>query len=187
MKRRDKTGKKPLFGVFEKKKPVVGEEIPPKTIRHLERTVKLPFLADMDELRKYADDKGLNILGAGEYRKYYDSLDTVNIDPFEWAYLFKNAAYVVTGTFHGTSFSVKYNRKFVSFLTEANRVNKVGYLLTTLGLESHIVMGEDEDNLIEVMEKDIEYTKVNEIIDKKVKESKKYLFESIGDDINSGA
>lgn len=49
MKRRDKTGKKPLFGVFKKKKPVVGEEIPPKTIRHLERTVKLPFLADMDE------------------------------------------------------------------------------------------------------------------------------------------
>lgn len=141
----------------------------------------------IEKLRKYADDKGLNILGAGEYRKYYDSLDTVNIDPFEWAYLFKNAAYVVTGTFHGTSFSVKYNRKFVSFLTEANRVNKVGYLLTTLGLESHIVMGEDEDNLIEVMEKDIEYTKVNEIIDKKVKESKKYLFESIGDDINSGA
>ena len=50
MKRRDKTEKKPLFsGLNKKKKPVVGEESSPKTIRHLERTVKLPFLADLDE------------------------------------------------------------------------------------------------------------------------------------------
>ena len=50
MKKRDKTEKKPLFGALEKKKkPVVGEETSPKTIRHLERTVKLPFLADLDE------------------------------------------------------------------------------------------------------------------------------------------
>ena len=45
MKRRDKTEKKPLFSSLEKKKkPVVGEETSPKTIRHLERTIKLPFL-----------------------------------------------------------------------------------------------------------------------------------------------
>ena len=39
-----------IFKVFErKKKPQVGGEIPPKTIRHLERPVKLPFLTDMNE------------------------------------------------------------------------------------------------------------------------------------------
>ena len=59
MKRRDKTGKKPLFGVFEKKKPVVGEEIPPKTIRHLERTVKLPILADSTVLPRICRISGV--------------------------------------------------------------------------------------------------------------------------------
>jgi len=50
MKKRDKKEKSSIFKAFERKeKPVVGEDITPKTIRHLERPVKLPFLADMDE------------------------------------------------------------------------------------------------------------------------------------------
>ena len=50
MKRRDKQENGSIFKVFEKKKkPVVGDDVAPKTIRHLERPVKLPFLADMDE------------------------------------------------------------------------------------------------------------------------------------------
>lgn len=50
MKRREKTEDKPLFSFREKKKKqVVGEEVAPKSIRHLERPVKLPFLTDMDE------------------------------------------------------------------------------------------------------------------------------------------
>ncbi len=50
MKKSDKKDSGSLFKVFERKKqPVVGEEVSPKSIRHLERPVKLPFLADMDE------------------------------------------------------------------------------------------------------------------------------------------
>ena len=54
MKRRDNQedgSNNSIFKIFERKKPkqVVGEEVAPKTIRHLERPVKLPFLADMDE------------------------------------------------------------------------------------------------------------------------------------------
>ena len=50
MKRRDKKEDGPLFkGIERKNKPVIGDEVAPKTIRHLERPVKLPFLADADE------------------------------------------------------------------------------------------------------------------------------------------
>ena len=50
MKRSDKTEKSGLFGnLGQKKKPVVGEDAAPKTIRHIERPVKLPFLADMED------------------------------------------------------------------------------------------------------------------------------------------
>lgn len=49
-KRENSEGNSGIFKIFErKKKPVVGGEIPPKTIRHLERPVKLPFLTDMNE------------------------------------------------------------------------------------------------------------------------------------------
>ena len=53
MKRRDKQeDDSNIFSKIlerKKQKQVVGEEVVPKTIRHLERPVKLPFLADMDE------------------------------------------------------------------------------------------------------------------------------------------
>ena len=50
MKRQNKQEKGSVFkGADRKKKQVIGEEVAPKDIRHLERTVKLPFLADMDE------------------------------------------------------------------------------------------------------------------------------------------
>ncbi len=50
MKRNDRKEKTGLFSnLGQKKKPVVGEDVSPKTIRHLERPVKLPFLADMED------------------------------------------------------------------------------------------------------------------------------------------
>ena len=50
MKRQEKQEDKNIFKIFErKKKPQVGGELPPKTIRHLERPVNLPFLKDMSE------------------------------------------------------------------------------------------------------------------------------------------
>lgn len=50
MKRNDRKEKTGLFSNRgQKKKPVVGEDVSPKTIRHLERPVKLPFLADMED------------------------------------------------------------------------------------------------------------------------------------------
>ena len=46
MKSQDKQEKKSLLDFFErKKKPVIGDEVTPKTIRHVERPIKLPFLA----------------------------------------------------------------------------------------------------------------------------------------------
>ena len=50
MKRRDKKEEGSIFGRLERKnKPVIGEEVAPKTIRHLERPVNLPFLAEMED------------------------------------------------------------------------------------------------------------------------------------------
>lgn len=50
MKSQDKQEKKSLLDFFErKKKPVIGDEVTQKTIRHVERPIKLPFLADIDE------------------------------------------------------------------------------------------------------------------------------------------
>lgn len=133
--------------------------------------------AQIKALMEFASAKGYNILGAGEHRNWYTTDATVNITPYEWAYLFKHAAYVVTGTFHGTSFAIKYCRPFVAYLTEQNRINKVGSLLADFGLEKRIA-GKRE-NIVHVMTGEVNYTPVNEIIAKKKEESLAYLFANI--------
>lgn len=129
------------------------------------------------DILEYAEINDYNILGAGEYRKWYTTVDTVNITPYEWAYLFKNATVVVTGTFHGTSFSLKYNRQFVSYLTEQNRINKVESLLAEFGLENRII--DTTGNIIEVLNRPIEYEHINMVIEKRKKESLDYINECI--------
>lgn len=133
--------------------------------------------AQIKELKEYAQTTGLNILGAGEHRNWYTTDDTVNITPYEWAYLFKNAAYVVTGTFHGTSFAIKYGRQFVAYLTEQNRINKVGSLLADFELEKQIAGA--KDNIVEVMTQEVDYYRVDELIAKKKDKSLTYLFTNI--------
>lgn len=44
---------------------------------------------------------------------------------YEWVDLFRNAEKVITGTFHGTVFSIKYNKSVLCYPTEKNRINKI--------------------------------------------------------------
>ena len=130
------------------------------------------------EIESFANRNDLNIIGAGEYRKWY-TIHAENITPFEWAFLFKKAWGIVTGTFHGTSFAIKYNRNFVAFLTEENRVNKVKSLLKEFDLSERIVMENNWGQILSILQKSIDYSNVNKILDKKIKQSKRYLFENI--------
>ena len=130
-------------------------------------------------LKEFASKNNINILGAGEYRNWYSNVNTTNITPFEWGYLFKNAWGVITGTFHGTSFSIKYNRNFVAYLTEENRINKVGSLLKDFELSSQIVSIGNEEKLINTIQNTIDYERVNNLIKKKKEDSLSYLFNEI--------
>lgn len=130
-------------------------------------------------LMAFAKANNMNIYGAGEYRNWYSSIETSNITPFEWAYLFKHAWGVITGTFHGTSFAIKYNRRFVAYLTEQNRINKVGSMLSDFRLQSQIILNGQEEMLISTLQKRIDYSSVNQIIKNKVTQSLDYLYQEI--------
>lgn len=131
----------------------------------------------IDLVVSYAKENGYEIYGAGEYKKWYTMVDTVRISPYEWAYLFKNAQAVITGTFHGTSFAIKYNHRFAAYLTEQNRINKVSSLLEEFGLTKQIVG--DHGDIIKTMTQWIDYETVNKIISERKTESLDYLFRNI--------
>ncbi len=62
----------------------------------------------------------------------------LDLSPFEVLVAFKNAQFVVTDTFHGTIFSAKYAPKFSVLVRESN-ANKLGDLISKLGIEKHRV------------------------------------------------
>lgn len=87
-----------------------------------------------------AKPEGLRMVSVGFFHDWCD--ENLVVTPFELLSLFKHARYVVTDTFHGTIFSIKNRRPFVSLLRGENRwgsnSNKLGFLLRQLGLEHRV-------------------------------------------------
>lgn len=96
--------------------------------------------------------------------------------PFDLLGYFKYADFVVTDTFHGAVISIKYNIPFIQFVRESKGYSnnqKVGYLLSSFGLEDRIL--QKPEDLEDVMLKPIAYEKVNEILNNEKIKAMDYL------------
>lgn len=129
------------------------------------------------QILKYAEEHGLAVYGAGECDTGYSGT-TVNLTPFEWVDMFRNAAFVFTGTFHGSVFSILNHRQFKVFLTNKSRVEKVGSLLADCGLRDR-EMGEDFVFDLEAMKNEIDYEAVDALLEEKRRRSMDYLRRNI--------
>ena len=85
-----------------------------------------------------------------------------------------NASYVVTATFHGTIFSILCKRQFVSC---ASLGYKIQDLLKRFELESRD--SSESDNIIEMIDKEIDYDNVERLLKEKRKESMDYLTKAL--------
>ncbi len=86
------------------------------------------------EVKTYAKKHNLKVISAGFYHPWADR--SVSCNPFEFLSLVKKAECVVTDTFHGSVFAIKYRKNFVSY---GWHKKKVKYLLESLGLEDSLV------------------------------------------------
>ena len=131
----------------------------------------------LDQIFAYAKEHDLAVYGAGECDKRYTDI-TVNLTPFEWVEMFRNADYVFTGTFHGAVFSILNRRQFKVYLTNESRIKKVGALLSELGINGReIIPGYRFD--LENQKNEVDYDEVYKIIDTKRENSLSYLKNSI--------
>jgi len=58
--------------------------------------------------------------------------------PFEIVGYMKNADYIITDTFHGCAFFIKFQKAFASIIRESNK-NKMSDLLIKFGLTDHLI------------------------------------------------
>lgn len=124
---------------------------------------------------KFAKESNLKIIGAGEYKEWYDEAQ-INLDPFEWVDLYRNAEIILTGTFHGLMFSLKYNKNFICLPVFQNRINKTRTILEELGLMNRLILEpNDTENLKRLLNKNIDYSIVTPILNDKINQSEAYL------------
>lgn len=116
----------------------------------------------------YAKKNELKIYGAGEYKRWFDYFP-INVNPFEWIEMFRNAQIVFTGTFHGTVFSIKCEKEFLNYTNNSSRIKKVSSLLEELKIGNRTLTTDDFYN------SKINYKNVNKVLHLKKKESIKYL------------
>ena len=100
------------------------------------------------------------------------------VSPIEFVTLFKNAKYVITDSFHGTVFSIIFQKQFAYYLDQSknNRNSRILNLLELLSLNNRSMVNYEE---IEKIDDIIDYEKVCEVLDIKREVSKKYLMSSI--------
>lgn len=133
------------------------------------------YLKYMRELfQEHAKKNDLKIIGAGDYKTFYDE-GFIDLTPYEWVDLFRNAEKVITGTFHGTVFSIKYNKSVLCYPTEKNRINKIRSLLSDMKIASRLLEVGCEDDFIPLLDTPMDYTETRNYIAQKIQEADDFL------------
>ena len=95
-------------------------------------------------IRRVAEQTGLPIVQlCGVRRKVHpNAVRVLDAGPAEFLYLFRNASFVLTNSFHGTAFSVLFQKPFFTTVSPAERAepeqSRVYALLHPLGLAERI-------------------------------------------------
>jgi len=117
----------------------------------------------------YGDN--IEIVSIGRAITWADK-NILDVDPFEWLWFFKNASFIVTSSFHGTIFSIKYKKQFFSVPNKAS-FNKIDYLLRSLHLSDRLFYSEADIN--NFIDDEINYKKVYNILINDIDRSKNAL------------
>lgn len=115
----------------------------------------------IEKIQSFAHERGLKTIALGMQQDWCD----INYlpEPFELLGLIKGASFVVTDTFHGTIFSIKFQKQFVSIVRESN-YQKLSDLLNTFKLENRRLnnMNQLEEVLVSEYDKELVKKRIEE-------------------------
>lgn len=130
--------------------------------------------SEVAQIKAFAKKRKKKLLSISYYNAWCDQ-NIISLNPFEYVGYFKKADFVITNTFHGTMFSIKFNKEFATSLTEYKK-NKYS-VLSYLGLEKRI--HNDETTVESIFKSSIPYKTVNAKIEKLRASSLLYLKKSL--------
>ena len=131
-----------------------------KFAQRLKQITKLPIIS-------------INSAASGDILYSYLGKCRSNCSPAEFLGLIKNAEYVVTDSFHATSFSIIFRKKFFSAMDPRvdNTNSRLEYILKITKLESRYI----DENTINICTDNIDYSATDNKLADIIKFSKEYL------------
>ena len=91
----------------------------------------------------------------------------------EWIRGFMDADYIVTDSFHGTAFSIIFNKPFISIGNAGRGMTRFTSLLKMFGLEERLILS-SEELIIEKIHTPIDFAQVNQLL--KTEQQRAYKF-----------
>ena len=186
---RDEHSKKMVKKICGKKSKVVLDPTLIFDSNGMEKKIRIKdkfLLVYANDLRKinvsiiknFALKNSLKVVAVAYSQRWAD-YNIIDVSPFEWLGYFKEASYVFTSTFHGTLFSIKYKKNFITLNNEAIS-NKVKTILSKLNLSNRLI--DRNVNIEKLYKKKIDYVNVEKNLLPLVNFSREFILNSIIND-----
>lgn len=123
---------------------------------------------------KIAEKKGLRVVNFADTFEFIKGAENrFNNDALDFLNYISNADFVVTDSFHGTAFSLNFNRQFIC--VSAPKYNcRLESILRLTGLKDERLVF-DVETALKVSENEINYSEVNPKLDKAREDSRAFL------------
>lgn len=97
----------------------------------------------------------------------------------EWLYHFREADFVITDSFHGTVFSILFNKQFVCVGNKKRGYTRFESLLDLLNLKERLIFDYTPENINSLLNNKIDYNAVEFLKQKQIETSKAFLLNSL--------
>ena len=124
--------------------------------------------SEVDAIKQYAHKMKLPLYAIGFEQSWCDKY--INCGPISFLDYMYSAHSIITATFHGTVFSIIFNKDFVSFGRDNSKVLD---LLLTFDLDNR---NATDNDMLKIFESGIDYAAVNRKIEKYRNDSFAYLY-----------
>lgn len=136
----------------------------------------------IEEIQNYAQNKNLNIIVLPYRNTFLENSNSyfVECSPFEFISVIKNAEYILTDSYHGTIFSIQFEKKFIVFerahAEEVKQTSRLFTLLNIIEMSSHFITTGKWESILNA---NIDYSRVQSKINDMRKSSLLFLKDAL--------
>jgi len=138
-------------------------------------------------IKKIAKELGMPVKAMidGMPSRYEENKQKIGLEIIEkptveqWVYYFKNASFIITDSYHGTCFSVIFEKNFVAFGNKIRGLTRFNTIFDIIGYKERLITDPAKQLSSALIKKDINYKIINQRLEPHIKYSENWLKNAI--------